>query len=524
MAFKRYARALTSKRDIQFEYWMDELRKNAADVVPEKQVIRTAKQVLTRCDPKQFLLSHATIVASVDTFSPKNSATGRSVCEKGSEIEVRFTDYRIKPECQSLINNNGDAWSRPLLMSTYKTFVGAPNYLEHIQLPALSKGFIVDAIARDVGNSCYIDILVATDRKHAKLVSDILSGKINSLSMGCISLFTVCTRCGNVAADDSTLCSHVMYDGKGSNFIEEDGQEYRLAELIGHVTVPDSNQFIEASWVHNPAFRGAVRRSFLNEDEIVGNLGFATRLSESSELAEMRTGGMEFSVPSRSASTKSRVALGDDPPLGDAKDDAPGDAPAGDDAPSGGDDEDVSDSELSFDADSDTTLDDKPASSKDKIQGLADKIKEQVLQLVVDDLSDELKPTAEEVGTAAPPPDMDLNDTLLAFDSQLQKKFAGHIKLIRWASSVNRDLRRTRSYRKYSSRDLVLFSWIEDVVRGKAHDPSFYAVAMDVGALDAYPSQNSFLANCSIKLNRPMSAKIEKFFLDKGRIASLSAR
>src|SRR5690606_8964420 len=65
----------------------------------------------------------------------------------------------------------------------------------------------------------------------------------------CISLFTMCSRCGNVAVDDSQICSHVAYDGKLTSYTDEDGAEHRLGELIGHVTVPNSNQFIEASWV-----------------------------------------------------------------------------------------------------------------------------------------------------------------------------------------------------------------------------------------------------------------------------------
>src|SRR5690606_12111294 len=140
---KRYANALTADRNIHFDKWMEELRTQASDAIPEKRIIKTAKEVLTRCDPKQYLLSHATIVASVDTYSPKNSSMGRGFDERGMEIETRFADFRIKPECSDIINNNGDAWERSLLMSSYKTFVGAPNYLEHIQLPALSKGFIV---------------------------------------------------------------------------------------------------------------------------------------------------------------------------------------------------------------------------------------------------------------------------------------------------------------------------------------------------------------------------------------------
>lgn len=184
MSFKRYAKSIISRTGIEFDEWMSELREQHESVVPSNYVNRVAKTVLRKCDPKQYLLSHATIVASVDTYAPKNVKLGRQM-NRGIQIDVRWPDYRIKPECHEIINNNADAWNRSLLLSTYRTFVGASNYLEHIQIPELSKGFIVDAIARDLGKSCYIDILVATDRKHTALVQDILSGKIDSLSMGC---------------------------------------------------------------------------------------------------------------------------------------------------------------------------------------------------------------------------------------------------------------------------------------------------------------------------------------------------
>lgn len=537
MAFRRYAKALTSKKDIQFGFWMDEMRKQAADAVPEKTVVRTAKEVLSRCDPKKYLLSHATIVASVDTYQVKGSKTGRSHCERGSEIDVRFPDYRIKPECQELVNNNGDCWERSLLMSSYKTFVGAPNYLEHIQLPALSKGFIVDAIARDIGNSCYIDILVATDRKHNQLINDIMSGRMQALSMGCISLFTVCTRCGNVASDDSQLCSHIAYDGKLSAWIDREGQEHRLSELIGHVTIPNSNQFIEASWVHNPAFRGAVRRNLLNADEISGNPEFASQMAEASSLSDFRNGGMEFSVPSRAAST-SRRALDEESP---------------DDSDTLGAD----DSESSFDSDStdDVTLDSEdsgkesdsePSSPKDKIHGLADKIKEQVLQMVVKDLSDELKPTPEDVGTAAPPSTLDLNDTILStrrfstrelvawddyivspscFDATLKHCFGSNPKLMAWASNVKKGIlskNRTSFIASMSPRDIVIFSWITDVLSGKKIASDLYQTSMQIGPLTNFSSERSYIAACRLKLNRAITLQESQILLRNGRQASAS--
>ncbi|MBR4315529.1 MAG: hypothetical protein IKP65_00965 [Alphaproteobacteria bacterium] len=81
-------------------------------------------------------------------------------------------------------------------MASFKTFIGGDNFLEHQQLPALSKGKILDAVLRPVKHHSnkydedadiyYCDVLVATDRKHENLIQRIESGELNTLSMGCL--------------------------------------------------------------------------------------------------------------------------------------------------------------------------------------------------------------------------------------------------------------------------------------------------------------------------------------------------
>jgi hypothetical protein len=58
---------------------------------------------------------------------------------------------------------------------------------------------------------------------------------------------------------------------KGNEWFDELGNRRRVAELCGHITAePGSVKFIEASWVANPAFTGAVLRSILTPEEIAG--------------------------------------------------------------------------------------------------------------------------------------------------------------------------------------------------------------------------------------------------------------
>jgi len=186
---------------------------------------------------------------------------------EGFEIDRRYPDYYITPETAQYVNNNNDSFERKLLLASFKTFNGAYSYVEHVQIPELSKGRIIDAAARDIGDSVYIDILIANELRHAPLIRAIKTGQLGTLSMGCSTAFTICSKCGNVAEDETQLCACIRFF-KGSEFIDELGKKRKVAELCGHYTDAASVRFIEASWVANPAFKGAVLRSILSPQEL----------------------------------------------------------------------------------------------------------------------------------------------------------------------------------------------------------------------------------------------------------------
>lgn len=269
MAFRKYAKAQVVKPDINFQGW-DDVRAKAFATPMGKLAsgldIRASKVVLQEYSPKDFLLTHITIIASVDA-EQSQAPLGKQVVD-GFQIDRKYADWLITPETSKYINNNNDAWERNLLLSCFRTFIGGENYVEHIQIPEMSKGKILDAAARDVGDSVYVDLLIATNRRHRPLISAITSQQLNTLSMGCQVEFTTCTKCGNVAYDETQLCNHIRYF-KGNDWIDEFGKKRKIAELCGHRTEePGSVKFIEASWVANPAFTGAVLRSILSAEEM----------------------------------------------------------------------------------------------------------------------------------------------------------------------------------------------------------------------------------------------------------------
>lgn len=244
---------------------MEPLRKEAA-------VIKVANRVIDSYRPEDYIFTHNTILASVDV-------EGRV---SGAE-----RDHLITASTQRFINDNFDAWERGVVLNDWKTFIGAYNYLEHVQIPSESKGTIIDAAVRNLEDSLYVDILVATNKKHSSLCAKIASGEMNAMSMGCICSHTYCSKCGNRAVDETDLCLDVRYY-KGSKFYGPDGKPRIISELCGDKDSPGSVQFIEASWVANPAFRGAVTRN------IVAVSDFDQKMKRSKAFAmqfEPRTSG-----------------------------------------------------------------------------------------------------------------------------------------------------------------------------------------------------------------------------------------
>lgn len=271
MAFLKRANAVVVHPRITGRQWGG-IRKVASSG-SSRNLTDQAREILgSPLTSDQYLVTHCTIVASVDVDSVPGVKLG-NVKVGSKTVNRRWADYHIKPQCSQFVNNNGDSWSREVLRMAYPTFIGAHNFREHVQIEEQSKGRIIDAVARDIGDSLYVDILVATDRKHAALVQDIEAGKLATLSMGCTTDFTICSKCGHYAVDETQLCDHIKY-AKLNTFMDDAGQKRVIAELCGHHTydenpdAPGGVRFIEASWVAVPAFPGAVMRNILNPAEV----------------------------------------------------------------------------------------------------------------------------------------------------------------------------------------------------------------------------------------------------------------
>ena len=187
-----------------------------------------------------------------------------------SSVSLEDNTHFIHPSTQKFVNNNGDCFSNPSMKANYKSFVGAYNYVNHVQKPEKAIGFIADAALRKIHVDpkepklavYYCDILVATHRDNQKIASLILNDSIKYLSMGCDAFVSTCSKCGHVFSEDYDLCE-CLTEKKGKYYVDDNGKKRIVAEILG-TEKPGTVNFIEASYLTEvPAFHGAVKRNVL---------------------------------------------------------------------------------------------------------------------------------------------------------------------------------------------------------------------------------------------------------------------
>jgi hypothetical protein len=90
-------------------------------------------------------------------------------------VEAEDDGHTIVTPHLKWINDNANAWLNEVILESYHSFILAENYLEHIQVPELSKGKVLDAVTwvvhQQVGGykepipTIFVDCLLATNKK-----------------------------------------------------------------------------------------------------------------------------------------------------------------------------------------------------------------------------------------------------------------------------------------------------------------------------------------------------------------------
>lgn len=491
MAFLKTADALVQTPSLNVRQWED---KRSALVSSKSFHSKAASKSLKEYNPDQYLLSHVTIMASVDVEDAPNVKTGSSVQEGNKSVKRLWSDYHITAETSKYINANADCWDRQTLLNTYSTFIGAQNYVEHVQIEELSKGRIIDAVARDLGDTIYIDILVATDRKHKTLIADIESGRMNSMSMGCSIQYSRCSKCGNVAADDTEMCDHIRYE-KGNTFIDAQGISRVIAELCGHSSDNDSVVYIEASWVANPAFKGAVTKMLLNPAELSQTTLSSTQdgfqFHASPMLAQfMEAGNMEDFIREASYRPEALESMRDNLRLLYA-----------------------SNTKTAFNFDDDAEEGEEEGKKKEKNMveeiknDLSEEIKKDIKKKLRREIKEELDLSQKEPTFEGVPEGESVNDNVINAYQTFERKYSHEITsmenlrktflVLRTASS--KGWNSLKDLKEFSNRDIVAGLHIAHRDHGKSRLPGHISSCLlKVGGCKNYANVGTFLNACKI--------------------------
>jgi len=481
MAFLKQANAMVVHPRVSGRGW-DRTRRVATSGATSQNLTDQAREILGgSLDPDRYLFTHCTIVASVDTESPPDVKLGKIKEASSSRmIDRRYPDFLIKQACADFINNNGDSWARPVLMASYPTFIGGHNFQEHVQIEEKSKGRIIDAVARDIGDSVYVDILVATHRKHGSLVTDIESGKMGTLSMGCTTDFTICSQCGHFAVDETELCDHIRH-AKLNTFLDDHGKKRVIAELCGHVDYTENDEapggvrFIEASWVAVPAFPGAVMRNIMQAPEGTGK--------SDSELRAILASPPQF-WSDRAMAKAASLHQGFDFGGGDEGGDA-GDAGAAGAA-------------------------ETPKEDSAPFKDLEDQLYALVKGKVQKRIEEELREKSTEKALDSLPSSDAPNDSIIkegfASPTRSRSKVVA-AGLTRQAASDRYKVALNTLVRVASS-DIALVEGVATTnhVYGVRVAREVYRTALKVGAIHRYPSPESFMQSCVKRMGRKLSS------------------
>lgn len=164
-------------------------------------------------------------------------------------------------------NSNGDRFSHEELTRfspshrclVYQTFRNDPLHVEHAaDNPKTARGFIPDAFyVQDNPKDRYVLTVVAMDAtKDPALAEGLLSGEIDSFSMGCVCEAVQCSysKCRKIAHTDRDLCEHLKH--------------YRMSRINGELIYEDclGVEYQELSVVGDPAYDKAKTQYMLNRN------------------------------------------------------------------------------------------------------------------------------------------------------------------------------------------------------------------------------------------------------------------
>lgn len=187
-------------------------------------------------------------------------------------------------------NGNFDFFPRKEIESAMHTWIGKGLYLDHNASSVLySVGKIIDVYPTvDPENGEWsVSCLCKMDRKlHPELARKVLTGELNTVSMGCSCDESKCSVCGKVLHSDADeKCAHLEGFGLGKKYqAEVDLPEYGIkkGEVVPAFSINSGLSFNELSLVGVPAWPRAFVTTILSNMQ--NNLSKKGSLSKNERL------------------------------------------------------------------------------------------------------------------------------------------------------------------------------------------------------------------------------------------------
>jgi len=200
--------------------------------------------------------------------------------QRFAAIGEKDTDFRLEDgyiytkvrAISSRVNKNNDGWPASELAKAYSTFIGKPIFVDHNNSdPSRARGVVVDArlhVESDLQKASaldpyyatapdnhkpptWIELLLETDaRQFPRLAAAIISGDIDSVSMGANVERTQCNICNNWATSVNEYCNHIKSKGASFDFFESS-----TGDRTSRKSYEDCYDihFFEISYVFDPA-------------------------------------------------------------------------------------------------------------------------------------------------------------------------------------------------------------------------------------------------------------------------------
>lgn len=113
----------------------------------------------------------------------------------------------------AIVNLNYDGWPAEELEKSYKTFINDPIFVDHHSAVSdRARGMVIDAQYVETEDDQFIDLLMEIDYEtFPALGNEIVSGGLDSVSMGADVEETECSVCGNIAFGMLDICDHVKH-------------------------------------------------------------------------------------------------------------------------------------------------------------------------------------------------------------------------------------------------------------------------------------------------------------------------